>query len=90
MANTLVLAYIGSSLAVTLLLIVYNGSVMELLNKEMVIVDMLQAIVGSIGILFTIPLTAVICGFLYNHISDKDKEIPEFTKEEIDKFWNEG
>lgn len=90
MANTLVLAYIGSSLAVTLLLIVYNGSVMELLNKEMVIVDMLQAIVGSIGILFTIPLTAVICGFLYNHISDKDKEIPDFTKEEIDKFWNEG
>lgn len=89
MANTLVLAYIGSSLSVTLLLIVYNGSLTELLNKERVIVDMLQAVVGSIGILFTIPFTAVICGFMYNMTADKDREIPDYTKEQLDEFWNE-
>ena len=89
MANTLVLAYIGSTLSVTLLLIVYNGSMTELLNKERVIADMLQAVVGSIGILFTIPFTAVICGFMYNLSSEKEDEFRDYTKEELDEFWNE-
>ncbi len=66
MANTLVLAYIGSSLSTALLLVTYNTSLLELLNREMVVVEILQALVGSLGILLAIPLTSVICGFLYN------------------------
>ncbi len=53
MANTLVLAYIGSSLTVTVLIVIYNSSMTELLNKERIVVEILQALVGSIGILFT-------------------------------------
>lgn len=51
MANTLVLAYIGSSLTVTVLIVIYNSSMTELLNKERIVVEILQALVGSIGIL---------------------------------------
>ena len=65
MANTLVLAYIGGSLSIVLLLITYSSSVLDLLNREMVIVEMLQAIVGSMGILLTLPLTAIVAGLLY-------------------------
>ncbi|MEG2928808.1 MAG: YibE/F family protein [Oscillospiraceae bacterium] len=65
MANTLILAYIGSSLSVTLLLAAYNSSMLLLFNTEMIIVELLQAITGSFGILLTIPLTSVICGILY-------------------------
>ena len=65
MANTLVLAYIGSSLTTILLLIVFSGSFMELLNREMVIVEILQAVVGSMGILLTMPLTALFCALLF-------------------------
>ncbi|MDO4581024.1 MAG: YibE/F family protein [Bacillota bacterium] len=65
MANTLVLAYIGSSLCVTLLLVVYNPSLQELFNMEMIIVEVLQALAGSFGILLTIPLTSMIGAAVY-------------------------
>lgn len=45
MANTLVLAYIGSSLSCTLLTVSYSGSLTYLLNREMIVVEMLQALV---------------------------------------------
>ena len=62
MANTLVLAYIGSSLASILLLITYSASLRELLNRESIVVEILQALVGSTAILLTILLSAVVCG----------------------------
>ncbi len=65
MANTLVLAYIGSSLSLTLLLIAYSRSMIALLNREMIVVEILQALVGSAGILLTIPLTSLIAALLY-------------------------
>jgi len=65
MANTLILAYIGSSLSVVLLLSVYSTSLLGLLNREMIVVEILQALVGSFGLLFTMPFTSLICAFLY-------------------------
>ena len=65
MANTLVLAYIGSSLSCTLLTASYSGSLTYLLNREAIIVEMLQALTGSLGIFATIPLTTYISAFLY-------------------------
>ncbi len=71
MANTLVLAYIGSSLSTVLLLVTYNTSYTELFNREMVIVEILQSLVGSMGILAAIPLTSVICGVFYVKVGKK-------------------
>ena len=71
MSNTLILAYIGSSLATTLLLVAYNSSTLLLFNTEMIVVELLQAIAGSFGILLTIPLTSFACGALY---ADKKAE----------------
>lgn len=65
MANTLVLAYIGSSLSTVLLFVSYQASLLQLLNRELIIVELLQALSGSIGILFTIPISALIASFLY-------------------------
>ncbi len=65
MSNTLVLAYIGSSLSIVLLLITYADSVSSLVNREMIIVEFIQALIGSTAILLTIPLTAIICGLIY-------------------------
>ena len=69
MANTLVLAYIGSSLCTILLLITYSGSLRELLNRENIIVELMQALIGSSAILLTMPLTSMICSFLYTNKS---------------------
>lgn len=65
MANTLVLAYIGSSLAMVLLLLVNSNSLTDMLNREIVVVEILQALVGSIGLLCTIPLTSLISAYVY-------------------------
>jgi uncharacterized membrane protein len=65
MANTLILAYIGSSLSVVLILSVYSGSFLALFNTEMIVVEILQALIGSLGILFAMPLTALFCSVFY-------------------------
>lgn len=65
MANTLILAYIGSSLSIVLLLITYNPSMLDLLNREMVVIEIMQAIIGSLGILLTVPLTSMAAGLLF-------------------------
>lgn len=67
MANTLILAYIGSSLSVTLLLVAYSNSLLTLFNREMIVVEILNALVGSFGILLTIPLTSFICALFYSN-----------------------
>lgn len=67
MTNTLILAYIGSSLSVVLLFTANNHSLAYIFNLEMIVVEILQALVGSIGILTTIPLTSCICAGLYKH-----------------------
>ena len=83
MANTLVLAYVGSSVCSVLLLLTYADSAMDLLNREVIANEILQAIAGSIGILFTIPVTALICGALYvKKNTSKDEETEDnVTKE---------
>ena len=63
--NTLVLAYIGSSLTIVLFLLSHFNSISRILNREMVLVELLQAIIGGFGIFLTMPLTALICAVLY-------------------------
>lgn len=72
MSNTLVMAYIGNSLSTTLLLVVYSGSVLELFNKEMIIVELLQILVGSFGLLLTIPFSALVCSYVYTKFGGKN------------------
>lgn len=59
MANTLVLAYIGSALCCMLLMVTYSSNVGQILNREQIAVEILQALAGSIGILAALPLTAI-------------------------------
>ena len=71
MANTLILAYIGSSLSVVLLLVANTGNMLNLFNLEMIVVEVMQALVGSLGILFTIPITSILASFIYNREKSK-------------------
>ncbi len=66
MANTLVLAYIGSSLTTVLLLVSYNSTLSQVINREIIIADILQALAGSTGILLALPLTSAVCAAVYN------------------------
>ena len=65
MLKTLVLAYIGGSLSLILLYVSHATSFEFLLNLELIIVEFLRALIGSFGMLLAIPLTALICAWLF-------------------------
>ncbi len=66
MTNTLILAYIGSSIATVLLLTTYTKNTLYLFNMEMIIVEILQSVIGSIGILIAVPMTALFAAYLFS------------------------
>jgi uncharacterized membrane protein len=76
MANTLVLAYIGSSLSIVLLITVYSNSLLELFNTEMVAVEILQAIAGIFGILLAMPLTAFFGAIFFSKKTSHNLTLP--------------
>jgi len=65
MANTLILAFMGGSLGLMLLLWGYQMSYRQLMNMPFISVEIIQGLAGSIGIVLTVPFTAIIACFLY-------------------------
>ena len=58
--NTLFLAYAGASLGLLVLFTTSGLPVRELLNTELVAVELVKTMVGSLGLLAAVPLTTVI------------------------------
>ncbi len=78
MTNTLILSFIGSSLLLILLYMASSLSVTEVINIEAIATETVCAISGSIGIVYTVPITAAIFA-----IFNKDKEIYKVKSENI-------
>lgn len=76
MTNTLILAYVGGALTLTLLFLACNMGINEILNKETIAQEIISAISGSMGVVFTVPITAILYSILnrnktiYKKISD--------------------
>lgn len=64
MANTLVLAFAGSSLNMMVLIFSYRVSFLQLMNTDFIAVEAVRAVAGSLGIIFTVPCVAVITAAL--------------------------
>jgi uncharacterized membrane protein len=58
--NTLVLAYVGASLPLLLLLAAGRQPPLAILSGEVIAVEIVRAVVGSIGIVAAVPLTTAI------------------------------
>jgi uncharacterized membrane protein len=58
--NTLVLAYLGASLPLLLLFAIGGQHPLIVLNGEIVAVEVIRALVGSIGIVLAVPLTTLV------------------------------
>lgn len=78
MSNTLILAYIGSSLSVVLLIAGGNNApLFTMLNQERIVFEILQALVGSLGILSALPLTAALSALLFRASAEVRDEFAE-------------
>ena len=64
MSNTLILAYAGSSLNLLLLFTTYDLPLNEIIGRDTMAAELLRALAGSVGLLFTIPATAIVAGKL--------------------------
>lgn len=85
MTNTLILAYVGCSLATLLLEATYSKDLLYLINTERIATELMQSIIGSIGILLAVPLTTIICAYVYNKntIKPQKEEEPLMTDDEF-------
>ena len=64
MTNTLILAYVGGALKLILLFLACEMPISEILNKEAIAEELISAIAGSMGVVYTVPVTAFIYSFL--------------------------
>lgn len=60
MANTLILAFAGSSLNMIILVQTYDIPFRQLINTDYICIEIIQSISGAVGILLTVPIVAFI------------------------------
>lgn len=60
MANTLILAFAGSSLNMLILVQTYDIPFRQLINTDYICIEIIQSIAGAAGILLTVPIVAFI------------------------------
>ena len=95
MADTLIFAYLGAHM-ITMLLPRINfpesGMLypfLRLVNEETTTVAIIQAVIGTIGLVLTVPIAAVIAGFLTKYTEVKRSDIHEDipTEEELEEVF---
>lgn len=60
MSNTLILAFAGTSLNLMILLYAYSVQANQLMNMNTIAIEITQALAGSLGVILTVPITAII------------------------------
>lgn len=74
MSNTLILAYTGSSIPLLLLFTAYGEDFSKIINLDLIATEIIRALVGSIGLVLCIPITALITGILWERAENKAKK----------------
>lgn len=72
MANTLILAFVGSAFNLLILFQVYKYPMIQILNSDMIVIEILQGIAGSIGIIATTPLVAALSAVIFQTHKERD------------------
>lgn len=63
LANTLVYAYVGASLSTLLLFTQYGESWVKFLNFDAIVDEIIRSLSGTIGLIFTVPITAILAAW---------------------------
>ena len=68
MSNTLILAFVGSSLNMILFIIAYGMPYRQIINLDFLVAEIIHGISGSMGIILTVPVTALIASNLVKKV----------------------
>lgn len=64
MSNTLILAFAGSSLPLIMMIWAYGMSIRQFMNIPRIVIEIMHGLSGSIGIIASVPCTAIVSIFL--------------------------
>lgn len=78
MANTLILAYVGGCLPLMMVLMAHNMPLSDIINQDGFASEVMRSLAGSIGLILTIPLTALVASFLCEG-KEKEKSYQEYN-----------
>jgi len=68
MSSTLILAFVGGSLAMMIFMYTTDVSFNQLMNNDMITMEIIMGVSGSFGIVLAAPITALICAKLLIHV----------------------
>lgn len=71
LVNTLALAYTGASLPLILLFSTSDSSVSSIINQEVFATEIIRTVVGSIGLILTVPITTLLAVYLLKGYNGK-------------------
>ncbi len=74
MSNTLILAYVGGSLGLVMIIYAYSYQMHQILNMYSIAIEIMRGIAGTIGIILTVPITSLIMSML---LTREKKAAPE-------------
>lgn len=74
MTNTLILAYAGSSIPILLIFMAYETSITKIMNLDIIATEIVRSLSGSIGLVLTIPITALVASILIKKEKGKNQE----------------
>ncbi len=75
LVNTLALAYTGAALPLLLLFSISESGFSMIVNQEIFALEILRTIVGSIGLILTIPVTTLIAVFVLEKYRGRKPEV---------------
>lgn len=64
MVNTLILAYVGGAMPLFLVITNCNMSFNHIISREIIAMEIIRSLCGSIGLILTIPLTSLIASIM--------------------------
>lgn len=65
MANTLILAYVGGAMYIIIWISSYDLPLHRILNQDVIASEVVKTLAGSIGLVLTIPLTAICAALIF-------------------------
>ncbi len=77
MTDTLILAFTGSSVNLLVIFYMYQYSWLQLFNMDLMVIEIVQGICGSIAVVFSIPFTAWLSAWVFGH---KERHLQKIEK----------
>jgi uncharacterized membrane protein len=72
-SNTLILAFAGSSITTILLIVLFGFPYLRIINLDLVAIEIIQSVAATMGMIITIPATALLSAALATSYEKKGK-----------------